>query len=57
LKKEEGLRNVPVIVLTGFSKTQDSVTDAMPADCLPDAFIEKPILPDQLLKVVERLTR
>jgi CheY-like chemotaxis protein len=57
LKKEEGLRDVPVIVLTGFSRTQDAATDAMPADCLPDAFIEKPILPDQLLKVVERLVR
>ncbi len=56
LRKEEAFQGIPVIVLTGYSRTQDSYADEMPADCVPDAFVEKPIIPEQLLKIVERLT-
>jgi CheY-like chemotaxis protein len=56
LRKELELQGIPVIVLTGYSRTQESYADEMPADCVPDAFVEKPIIPEQLLKIVERLT-
>jgi len=56
LRKDEAFKNIPVIVLTGVSRSQEAYTEQMPADCLPDAFVEKPIVPDQLLAIVERLT-
>ena len=57
LRKEEPFRGIPVIVLTGYSRTQESYAEEMPADCAPDAFVEKPIIPEHLLKIVETLIR
>lgn len=57
LKKNERLREIPVIMVTGFTSQQFPMIDfkkfiyerSIPG---PEAFIEKPVDPDELLSIV-----
>ena len=55
LKEDEALKGVPVVVLTGLSQYQQFYQQDFPEDELPDAFVEKPIQQDALLKIVQDL--
>ena len=55
LKEDDGLKAVPVVVLTGLTQYQQFYQQDFPEDELPDAFVEKPIQQEQLLKIVEDL--
>ena len=55
LKEDETLKNVPVVVLTGLTQYQQFYQQDFPEDELPDAFVEKPIQQDALLKIVQGL--
>jgi CheY-like chemotaxis protein len=52
LKQDERMRNVPVVILTGYVFTHDREAAAR-AGC--DLFVSKPCLPDALSKVVAGL--
>jgi len=54
LKEDDCMRDVPVVVLTGYVFTHDREAAAR-AGC--DAFVPKPCLPDALSAVVEELIR
>jgi len=55
LKEEEDLKDIPVVVLTGITQYQQFYQQDFPEDELPDAFIEKPIQKENLMKIVEEL--
>ena len=55
LKEDEALKDVPVVVLTGLTQYQQFYHQDFPEDELPDAFVEKPIQQEQLLKIVQGL--
>jgi CheY-like chemotaxis protein len=55
LKEDETLKEVPIVVLTGLSQYQQFYQQDFPEDELPDAFVEKPIQQDALLKIVRDL--
>ena len=55
LKEDEALKGVPVVVLTGLTQYQQFYQQDFPEDELPDAFVEKPIQQDALLKIVQDL--
>jgi len=55
LKEDEALKEVPVVVLTGLTQYQQFYQQDFPEDELPDAFVEKPIQQDALLKIVQGL--
>lgn len=55
LKEDEALKQVPVVVLTGLTQYQQFYQQDFPEDELPDAFVEKPIQQDALLKIVQGL--
>ena len=55
LKEDEALKDVPVVVLTGLTQYQQFYQQDFPEDELPDAFVEKPIQQDALLKIVQGL--
>ncbi len=58
LKHHEGTRNIPVIVVTGvtrgggFDEHMLTQEGNLPA---PDGYVEKPMNPDELCKVIENL--
>jgi CheY-like chemotaxis protein len=55
LSKDENLRNIPVVIVTGVRREMNLPFGFEPdPDWLPvKAVLEKPVKPDQLLKVVE----
>jgi len=55
LNKDESLRNIPVVIVTGVRREMNLPFGFEPdPDWLPvKAVLEKPVKPDQLLKVVE----
>ncbi len=55
LKEDPELKDVPVVVLTGLTQYQQFYQQDFPEDELPDAFVEKPIQQEQLLKIVHDL--
>lgn len=55
LKEDEALKEVPVVVLTGLTQYQQFYQQDFPEDALPDAFVEKPIQQEALLKIVQGL--
>ena len=55
VKEDEALKEVPVVVLTGLTQYQQFYQSDFPQDALPDAFVEKPIQQDSLLKIVQGL--
>ncbi len=55
LKEDEVLKEVPVVVLTGLTQYQQFYQQDFPEDELPDAFVEKPIQQEELLKIVHGL--
>jgi CheY-like chemotaxis protein len=55
LKEDETLKDVPVVVLTGLTQYQQFYQQDFPEDELPDAFVEKPIQQEKLLKIVQDL--
>ncbi len=55
LKEDKSLKDVPVVVLTGLTQYQQFYQQDFPEDELPDAFVEKPIQQEQLLKIVQDL--
>ncbi|MBW1722277.1 MAG: response regulator [Deltaproteobacteria bacterium] len=61
IKTDEKLRHIPVIILSGISKKtfyhSQNVLDSYLGQSIPepDAYIEKPPEPDELLECVERL--
>ena len=55
LKEDETLKEVPIVVLTGLSQYQQFYQQDFPEDELPDAFVEKPIQQEALLKIVQGL--
>ena len=55
LKEDEALKEVPVVVLTGLTQYQQFYQQDFPEDELPDAFVEKPIQQEELLKIVQDL--
>jgi CheY-like chemotaxis protein len=63
LKKDERLKDIPVILLTGVSEKAFShhlkmlnlrIDDSLPP---PDAYMEKPLNPEKLVATIERLLR
>jgi len=63
IKKDERLKHVPVILLTGVSEKAFShhlkmlnlrIDDSLPP---PDAYMEKPLNPENLVATIERLLR
>jgi len=63
IKKDERLKHVPVILLTGVSEKAFShhlkmlnlrIDDSLPP---PDAYMEKPLNPEHLVAMIERLLR
>jgi len=59
LKKDPDLKNIPVIMLTSFSKkggeTSLSVSQGLALDA--EDYVDKPVTPEELLKRVERLLK
>ena len=55
LKEDEALKDVPVVVLTGLTQYQQFYQQDFPEDELPEAFVQKPIQQDELLKIVQDL--
>ena len=55
LKEDEALKDVPVVVLTGLTQYQQFYQQDFPEDELPEAFVEKPIQQEELLKIVQDL--
>jgi DNA-binding response OmpR family regulator len=63
IKKDERLKNVPVIMLTGVREKAFAhhlkmlnirIDDSLPP---PDAYMEKPLNPETLVATIERLLR
>ncbi len=63
IKKDERLKHVPIILLTGVSEKAFShhlkmlnlrIDDSLPP---PDAYMEKPLNPENLVATIERLLR
>jgi len=63
IKKDERLKHVPVIMLTGVSEKAFAhhlkmlnirIDDSLPS---PDAYMEKPLNPEMLVATIERLLR
>jgi len=58
LRKDEETRDIPVIIITGVARGQrfeESMMRKDPDIPLPDGYIEKPMKPDGLLKLVKKL--
>jgi CheY-like chemotaxis protein len=60
LRKDEETRDIPVIIITGVARGQrfeESMMRKDPHIPLPDGYIEKPMKPEGLLKLVEELLK
>jgi len=58
LRKDEETRDIPVIIITGVARGQrfeESMMRKDPDIPLPDGYIEKPMKPEGLLKLVKEL--
>jgi len=58
LRKDEETRDIPVIIITGVARGQrfeESMMRKDPDIPLPDGYIEKPMKPEGLLKLVKKL--
>ena len=55
LKKDKGLQDIPVIVLTGVAQYKDFFAREHHTIPKPDAFVEKPFDKAELLDLVQRL--
>ena len=58
LKKDPELANIPVVMLTSFASKgqQTSIPRSRGLDLDTEDYLDKPVSPDELLKVVERYT-
>ena len=62
LRKDEKMRNIPIIVITGISDQYQAFSDfkkfiyerKVPG---PEAYIEKPIKPDELLSKIDEILK
>jgi len=54
-RKDEELKKVPIIVMTGLSQYKELYTHDYPEANLPDAFVEKPIQQEKVLEIVRSL--
>jgi CheY-like chemotaxis protein len=60
LRKDEDTKDIPVIIITGVARGQrfeESMMRKDPHIPLPDGYIEKPMKPEGLLKLVEELLK
>ncbi len=60
LRKDEETKDIPVIIITGVARGQrfeESMMRKDPHIPLPDGYIEKPMKPEGLLKLVEELLK
>jgi CheY-like chemotaxis protein len=60
LRKDEETKDIPVIIITGVARGQrfeESMMRKDPDIPLPDGYIEKPMKPEGLLKLVEQLLK
>ncbi len=59
IKKEENLKNIPIIIITGFGKNTNPMMDfekflsERSTVEKPEGFMEKPIDRDELLKIIK----
>lgn len=54
LKKDEALASVPVVILTGLTQYRTFFAQDFEQVPHPEAFVEKPPKPDELLELVRR---
>jgi CheY-like chemotaxis protein len=56
LKKDDGLKNIPVIVLTSYAQRGGESSVAMSGGLTMETedYIDKPVSPEELLKKVEK---
>ncbi len=60
LRKDEETKDIPVIIITGVARGQrfeESMMRKDPHIPLPDGYIEKPMKPEGLLRLVEKLLK
>jgi CheY-like chemotaxis protein len=60
LRKDEEAKDIPVIIITGVARGQrfeESMMRKDPHIPLPDGYIEKPMKPEGLLRLVEELLK
>ncbi|UCB48401.1 MAG: response regulator [Deltaproteobacteria bacterium] len=60
LRKDEETKDIPVIIITGVARGQrfeESMMRKDPRIPLPDGYIEKPMKPEGLLRLVEKLLK
>jgi len=52
LKTEDALKNIPVIIITGFSEKMSTYLKKLAGFPFPEGFINKPIEPEELKKLI-----
>jgi CheY-like chemotaxis protein len=52
LKTEDALKNIPVIVITGFSEKMSTYLKKLAGFPFPEGFVNKPIEPEALKKLI-----
>ncbi len=57
MKENDAWKNVPVIIITGISKDFEKFISTRSQVPPPDGYLSKPIDRDDLLKLVEKLTK
>ncbi len=55
LKTEEGLKQIPVIIITGFSEKMSIYLKKLSGFPFPEGFVNKPVVPAELTKMVEEI--
>ena len=57
LKTEESLKNIPVIIITGFSEKMSIYLKKLSGFPFPEGFVNKPIEPEELKKLIEDVVK
>ena len=57
LKTEDALKNIPVVIITGFSEKMSTYLKKLAGFPFPEGFVNKPIEPGALKKLIEDLMK
>ena len=57
LKTEDALKNIPVIIITGFSEKMSTYLKKLSGFPFPAGFVNKPIDPEELKKLITEIVR